>query len=263
MQPCSEGFAELDELKSLVIAENACALPGVSVRFEEFVSYMWFAVSKGFVSRDHAEFIQDGLQNGFMAGVDLSSLRGRRVFKNYKSALDHRPHMTKAILKRVEKNKTLYLGEWHAGVVPFDNFTVFAMGAVSKSIDGVVIDEMRPTSDHTASGLNAATDMTFLRHSVTSYKDIARFLRPGYWMRVSDVDGAFPLLPFHYDLWPHMLFRCYSSDEATSLSLFCHLCGDFGTAGMPGVFKIFFVDALVPMARCAGVLSLNLAVHVD
>ena len=191
-----------------------------------------------------------------------SSLRGRRVFKNYKSAVDHRPHVTKAILKRVEKNKTLYLGEWHAGVVPFDNFTVFAMGAVSKSIDGVVIDEMRPTSDHTASGLNAATDMTFLRHSVTSYKDIARFLRPGYWMRVSDVDGAFPLLPFHYDLWPHMLFRCYLSDEATSLSLFCHLCGDFGTAGMPGVFKIFFVDVLVPWP-VVHVLSLDLAVHVD
>ena len=53
MQPCSEGFAELGELKSLVIANNACALPGVSVRFDEFVSYMWFAVAKGFVRRDH------------------------------------------------------------------------------------------------------------------------------------------------------------------------------------------------------------------
>ena len=72
------------------------------------------------------------------------------------------------------------LGEWHSGVVPFDDYTVFAMGAVPKSIDGVVIDEMRPTSDHTASGLNAATDMSFLRHSVTSYRDVARFLRPGY-----------------------------------------------------------------------------------
>ena len=89
-QPCSEDFAELDGLKSLVIAENACALPGVSVRFGEFVSYMWFAVSKGFVRRDHAEFVQEGLQNGFDAGVNISSLRGRRVFKNYKSAVDHR-----------------------------------------------------------------------------------------------------------------------------------------------------------------------------
>ena len=158
MQPCSEGFAELDELKSLVVANNACALPGVSVRFEEFVSYMWFAVSKGFVRRDHAEFVQEGLQHGFMAGVNVSSLRGRRVFKNYKSAVDHRSHVTSAILKRVEKGKTLYLGEWHSGVVPFDDYTVFAMGAVPKSIDGVTIDEMRPTSDHTASGLNAATD---------------------------------------------------------------------------------------------------------
>ena len=42
-----------------------------------------------------------------------------------------------------------------------------------------------------------------------------------------------------------------------------HLTGDFGTRGMPGTFKIFFVDVLVQMARSEGVLRLPMAVYVD
>ena len=63
------------------------------------------------------------------------------------------------------------------------------------------IKAKRPTDDHTRTGLNAATDMSALRHTLDAYADIAWFLRQDYFMRVSDVEAAFPMLPFHPDVW--------------------------------------------------------------
>ena len=42
-----------------------------------------------------------------------------------------------------------------------------------------------------------------------------------------------------------------------------HIFGDFGCAGMPGAFKIFFVDVVVQMGRSELVLTLPLVVFVD
>ena len=39
--------------------------------------------------------------------------------------------------------------------------------------------------------------------------------------------------------------------------------GDFGTRGMPGTFKIFFVDVVLNMARAAEVLTIPMTVYVD
>ena len=122
---------------------------------------------------------------------------------------------------------------------------------------------MRPTDDHTRTGLNAATDLGFLSHTLNTYTEIAEFFRPGYFMRVSDVEAAFPLLPLHPDLWPFFLFRFFASDSDSQLSLFVHLCADFGGAGTPGTFKVFFVDVVVNMARALKVLTLNMPVYVD
>ena len=105
--------------------------------------------------------------------------------------------------------------------------------------------------------------MTGLTHTLTAYKDIARFLLTDYFMRVSDVDAAFPMLPLHPDVWPYFFFRFYANDVTKKQSLFLHLCGDFGTAGMPGFFKIFFVDVVLNMARSEGKLNLPMPVYVD
>ena len=72
-------------------------------------------------------------------------------------------------------------------------------------------------------------------------------MKLGYVMHVSDVDNAFPMLPFAPWLWPFMFFRFYR-EGMDAQTLFYHVCGDFGTRGMPGVFKIFFVDVLANMA---------------
>ena len=42
-----------------------------------------------------------------------------------------------------------------------------------------------------------------------------------------------------------------------------HVCGDFGTSGFPGTFKIFFTDVVVNMARSMLILTLPMPVFVD
>ena len=241
-------------------------MDGVSIKYDNFIPYMWHAVEMGYVDVNDAMFVATGLRWGFNLEVDFSKLKGKRVFRNYPPTIKHRSAVTEAMMKRVSKGKTVLLGEWGVDAppsIPFEDYIIFPMGVVDKFLDGVLLDEKRLTSDHTASGFNPASRLARLAHTVRSYRDIEEFLRRGYFMRVSDVDGAYPNLPLSPDIWPYMLCRAYSSPEATSLSLFCHVCGDFGAAAMPGTFHIFFERVLIPMARCATVLTLPMAVHVD
>ena len=251
---------------STVESEGACALPGVSVKYDSFVPIMWRAVARGYVDHDKACFVGDGLRWGFKAGIDVARLAsgGNRWFSNYQSSIDARDAVTRATMKRVEKGKTLLLGAWtntlaDAVKAAFSSSLIFPLGAVAKPLEP---GEVRPTSDHTRTGLNAATDLGFLKHSLDAYNEIAWFLQLDYFMRVSDVEAAFPLLPLHPDVWPFFMFRFFA-DQGSSLHLFMHVCGDFGAAGMPGTFKIFFADVLQGMARSVQVLTLPLPIYVD
>ena len=78
-------FEELDRLKNLVYDVNACALPGVDIKYDPFLGCMWAAVRAGFVAEEHAQFVAQGLRRGFTFGVDVASLKGQRIFKNYES----------------------------------------------------------------------------------------------------------------------------------------------------------------------------------
>ena len=226
---------------------------------------MWRAVATGHVRHADAVRVHAGLRHGFTAGVDVARLAGHRWFKNYKSALEGRGAVTRAVMKRVQTDKTVYLGEWMPQLAEalrkiYRATCIFPMGAVGKPLEPT---ELRPTSDHTRTGLNAATDLEGLRHSLNAYSEIAWFLQLDHFMRVSDVEAAFPMLPYHPDVWPFVMFRFYASNEATNMGLFCHLFGDFGAAGMPGTFKLFFVDVVVNMARSLNVLTLPMSVYVD
>ena len=226
---------------------------------------MWRAVSRDLVDPDHAALVSYGLRWGFGCGVDISKLRGRRRFRNYPSALDARGAVSEATQKRVAAGKTIDMGLWSAGTQEalgrlFESYAIFPMGAVGKPLEPGV---MRPTSDHTRTGLNSATIMGMLSHSLDTYNRVAWLLQQGYFMAVTDVDAAFPMLPLAIWLWPFMLFRFYPSTTGSQENLYLHVCGDFGTRGLPGVFKIFFVDVLVNMARSAMVLTLPMEVYVD
>ena len=87
----------------------------------------------------------------------------------------------------------------------------FPLGAVLKVLEK---DKAQPTDDHTRTGLNAATWMGILAHKVTSYEDVAAFLKTGYVMHVSDVDAAFPQLPLSPWLWPFFFHRFYPVTSA-------------------------------------------------
>ena len=261
-----EGLALLSHWRSVVEEVGACALPGVSVKYDTFIPCMWKAVARGFVPHEDAVFVGDGLRNGFTAGVDVTQLTGHRWFTNYKSALEGRDAVTRAIMKRVESGKTLRLGTMTHTLAEgikrlFGASAIFPVGAVKKALEA---GELRPTDDHSRTGLNAATSLEGLRHSLNAYSEISWFLQLDHFMRVSDVEGAFTLLPLHPDVWPFFLFRFFADTAVDAmLELFCHVCGDFGAAGMPGTFHRFFTSVIVGMARSENTLTLPMAVYVD
>jgi len=252
-----------------VESQNACAIPGCTIKYDSFMTCMWRAVSRGYVKRWDAEFVANGLRHGFDCGVDQELAKGRRVFRNYQSAVDARSSVTKAISSRLGKGKSLALGPWAsveaalktAGI--FDYY-LFPMGATPKKDSPDPANPvMRPTDDHTRTGLNFITCMDSLRYALKTYAEVAWLLKQNYFMYVADVEDAFLLLPLAPWLWFFMLFRCYLSDDDEEETACVHLCGDFGTRGMPGTFYIFFVKVVVQMGRSELVLTLPMAVYVD
>ena len=257
---------DLSALRDKVEKENACTLPGCTIKYDSFLRVMWRAVSRGYVRDEHAKFVADGLRNGFTLGVssDRVSGVGRREFRNYPAAYEARSQVSASIESRVVKQKTLCLGLWselRAEVRSlFSDYFIFPMGAVPKPHEPTV---MRPTSDHTKTGWNALAIMGILAYSLNAYPQVAWLLRQNYFMYVSDVEDAFMMIPLAPWVWPFFLFRFFESDSSTEESLFVHLFGDFGTNGMPGTFKIFLVDVVVQMARSEFVLTLPMVVYVD
>ena len=266
--PATESVHALSEyyaMRDVVETGNACDLPGVGIKYGPFLECMWRSVDRGFVDRDKALFCAEGLKSGFMCGVDVSLMTGHRWFKNYPPAIEARHAVTAAINERVVNKKTLALGTWTAGLgaVVRSMFRATAIAPINAVPKPMEPEKVRPTTDHTRTGFNAATSLEFLGHSLDTYNEIAHFLKSDYFMHVSDVDSAFPMLPFHWSLWPFLLTRFFSADDTDKLTLFMHVCGDFGTRGMPGVFKIFFSDVVVNMARSEGVLTLPMPIYVD
>ena len=267
----------LEGLRAKVETEGACSLPGVSINFDMFVKILRRAVQRGFVARDKAAFVEHGLRFGFDLGVDTTMLKGRQRFRNYPTAIEARRFVTKATRARVLAGKTVCLGEFNwardRGLLP-ESCRIFPVGAVPKPLEP---DERRPISDHSRTQLNEATNLSFLRHTLMAYEEIAEHLNYGYSMRVSDVDAAFPLLPLAATIWPYFFFLWYDLEapeptaieeldplrRAEPMYLYLHLCGDFGAAGLPGTFKIFFSDCVIGMARSEDVITLPLVVYVD
>ena len=170
--------------------------------------------------------------------------------------------VTRATRARVEQGKTLQLfpfgAEDRAVLDRWPSWRIFPMGAVPKPLEP---GEMRPYSDHSKTGMKDATNLGLFRHTLTALKDIARFLKHMFYMRFSDVDAAFPLLPIAPRLWRYMMFIWFDvqpGDEASMHTwLYMHVCGDFGSAGLPGTWKIFFTDVVMGMARSEMVLTLE------
>ena len=255
-------------LEEQVKTDGACTLPGVSIAYDLFMPIMMRAVARGYVKQEQADFVANGLRYGFDLGVDVSKLRGRRLFRNYPTAVEARAAVSKATRARVEQGKTLRLfpfrAEDRAVLDRWPSWRIFPMGAVPKPMEP---GAMRPFSDHTKTGMKDATDLELFRHTLTALEDISKFLKHMFYMRVSDVDAAFPLLPIAPRLWRFMMFVWFDvqagNEEGMLTWLYVHVCGDFGSAGLPGTWKIFFTDVVMGMARSELVLTLEAPIYVD
>ena len=95
--------------------------------------HAWRAHSRGYVRTEHAEFVADGLRNGFSIGLVPGSLKGKRIFRNYPSAEAAHASVSKAVTARLLANKSIDLGSWGQARrlldATFDDYFVFPMGA--------------------------------------------------------------------------------------------------------------------------------------
>ena len=174
--------------------------------------------------------------------------------------------VTVALQKRVASGKTLKLGAWNTrDPLPTGREgCVVPQGAVAKKLEP---DSIRPVSDHTKTGFNAAVDMSKMQHTLDTYNEIGRELQYAYYMRVEDVDGAFPVIPLAPRLWKYMYVHWFDVDrplteQTKPNTLYLHVFGDFGTSPMPAIWDKFF-RGVKAMARAAGVLTLPMPHFVD
>ena len=271
--PClSTPLEELRSLRDLVLSKGVSSLPGCPMQLDRFIPICRRAMSRGYVQDRFGEYVINGFIHGFDLGVVRESLYGRRVFRNYPTAVAARGSVSKAIFRRLSRHKTFCLGPWAEASATLGDFFgpdyyVFPMGAVPKPHSPSV---MRPTSDHTRTGLNVATILGILGHSLDAYKQLEHLLSAGAWMTVADVDDAFSYIPLAPWLWAFMLFRWFlvsegETDDESSTELHCYvnLFADFGTRGAPGTFKIILVDVFIGMARSEFVLTIPIVVYVD
>ena len=249
-----------------VSAVGVQVLDGYKLNYQAFADKLPKCVAAGLIGEEDASFVLRGLTAGFDFKVDHLKMLGRRVHKNYATALEHKEKVHKAISKRVETGKTLRLGEFtgrHTELPPGAG-TVVPQGAVSKKYDP---DSVRPFSDHSKTQFNAAVDLSGLEHSLDTYNEISRALKPGYFMRVEDVDAAFPNLPLSPSIWRYMYVWWYDTERPLAEqegpnTLYVHTFADFGAAPMPAIWDKFF-RCVKAMATLDGVLTLPMPHYVD
>ena len=195
-------------------------------------------VAAGSLTQSEADYLLRGIEFGFDFDLDESKIpAGYRP--NYRSAFENKSKVTDALRKRVLSGKTLRLGAWNAKdpLPTGSEGCVVPQGAVAKKLEP---DSVRPVSDHTKTGFNAAVDMSRMQHTLDTYNEIGRELQYSYYMRVEDVDGAFPVIPLAPRLWKYMYVHWFDVNlplegQKAPNTLYIHVFGDFGTSPMPAI----------------------------
>ena len=239
-----ERWSAYAELRERVEREGVACMRGNTLDTQKYVRKLVELVAEGSFPHDDAEYLIKALVHGADLGVDETRLPGKVVYKNYKSAFENKEKVTDALRDRVVTGKTLKLGSFdgRATNLPGSVGRVVPMGAVPKKLEP---DKVRPFSDHTKSQFNAASNPTRVKHTLNTYEEIAYELRPGYAMRVEDVDGAFPTIPLHPRVWKYMYVHWYDVDRPLSEqdkpnTLYVHVFADFGTPPLPGIWDMFW-----------------------
>jgi hypothetical protein len=258
-----EEFVRLVEEKTTT---GVADLHGNGVNLEVFENTLPKCVEANLISQTDCDYVLHGLRNGFDLHVDEERLPGKKALRNYKSAYEAKEKIHEALSKRVAAGKTLKLGAFRGNAkhLPGTKGRIVPQGGVPKKLEP---DSIRPFSDHTKSEFNSACDISSLAHSLDTYNEISEALKPGYFMRVEDVDGAYPILPLAPTIWKFMYVWWYDVDmplegQSEPNTLYTHVFGDFGTAAMPGVWDRFF-RCVKAMAIYEEILTLPMPHYVD
>ena len=99
----------LDKYAKYVTDVGVAALEGYNINLDLFEQKVPQCVEEGLLTRQHADYVLDGLRHGFELGVRHEIMSGSRVHKNYSSAYEHKEKVQKALSKRVKSGKTLKL----------------------------------------------------------------------------------------------------------------------------------------------------------
>ena len=264
----SEGWAALEALGQEVYRKGTRVLPGLMLQVDRYVPLLQKAVNSSNITPDRYKRMMDLFRFGADLFIDqgyLTTHLPARVYrKNYPTALDNRIAVHDAISSRVSSGKTFKIGRFKPNEfkhLPVDQAIIFPLGAVPKAGS----TEYRPFGDHTKSRLNEAARPW--KHSLDALNELKRKLHRGQFMRMSDIDGAFTLLPLVPWLWKYMLFVWFDVDvpldeqEDTTI-LYAHIFADFGTTGCPLEWFEFFTVTL-DLARMECVLRSDLVLYVD
>lgn len=264
----TEGWVALEALEAKVYKHGTKVLPGIQLQVDQYVPLLQKAVRSSTITPDQYR----RMMNLFRFGADLfidqeyltTHLPSRVFRRNYPTALENCSAVHDAICSRVSAGKTFKIGRFTPSDfkrLPVSQAIVFPLGAVPKP-GGV---EYRPFGDHTKSRLNEAARPW--KHSLDALNELKRKLYRGRFVRMSDIDGAFTLLPLVPWLWKYMLFVWFDVDvplgeQENTTILYCHLFADFGTTGCPLEWFEFFTVTL-ELARMEGVLRSDLVLYVD
>ncbi len=79
------------------------------MKFESFFPVLRRAQSRGYVKDYEAEYVVNGLMNGFTSGLDVAAMKrmGKRAFRNYPTAYAAHASVTAAVTRRVHRHKTV------------------------------------------------------------------------------------------------------------------------------------------------------------
>ena len=256
----------LERLAHQVTRDGFVGVKGFDLSVPLFDSYLDKSYSEGRLSGAHYGFVKDLVHMGSDFGVIHDKRNGRRQFRNYPSALNNPLGVHTAVQLRVDRGKTLRIGPYHRSQLcnlPPDSL-IFPLGAITKPHQP---DVWRLISDHTKSGMRDCCDMSLFKFGLRSEENISKELKRGYYMRMMDVEDAFPIMPYRPTIWKYFFFVWYDvniplAEQSEPNTLYCNIFADFGWAPVPGGFFIF-LDVAIDFARMEGVLKSPLVVHVD
>ena len=264
----SEGWAALETLGEDVYKHGTRVLPGLTLQVDKYIPLLQKAVQSSNISLDRYRRMMNLLRFGADLFVDqeyITTQLPTRIFRrNYPTALENRVAVHAAICSRVSSGRTFKIGRFKPSEfknLPVTHAIIFPSGAVPKPGG----KEYRPFGDHTKSRLNEAARPW--KHSLDALNELKRKLTRGRFMRMSDIDGAFTLLPLVPWLWKFMLFLWFDVDapleeQREPTILYTHLFADFGTTGCPLEWFEFFTVTL-DLARMEAVLRSDLVLYVD